>query len=157
MIFPERTVFLIKGAVSFKKRRGIIEKFEATQNGILISTQQSLKSSVNIPTCDKIILESLQWNVPKIEQYYFRFIRFNSKNNKEIHIVTYDQTIEQNLLALLMAKERINEFIKTLSFQDQAEIFDEFNIDMNILEGVIEKTKDEDGHIKLSWGNQKVS
>lgn len=153
---PERPIFLIKGNVSFKKRKGIISQFEASRNGILISTQQSLKSSVNIPSCNKVILESLQWNISKMSQYYFRFIRFNSKENKEIHFVTYDHTIEQNLMALVMAKERINEFIKTLSFKDQEDIYDEFGVDLDILESLMEKKTDGEGCVHLTWGQQQV-
>jgi len=67
--FPDRPVYLIKGNVTFRKRKQLIKDFEASTNGILISTQQSLKSSVNIPSCNKVIVESLQWNIPKLEQY----------------------------------------------------------------------------------------
>ncbi|MCM3130162.1 MULTISPECIES: SNF2-related protein [unclassified Paenibacillus] len=67
--FPNRPVFLIKGDVSFERRTQLIEEYETSQNGILISTQQSLKSSVNIPSCNKVIVESLQWNIPKLEQF----------------------------------------------------------------------------------------
>jgi len=155
--FPDRTIFLIRGDVAFNKRKSVIADFEQTQNGILLSTQQSLKKSVNISSCDKVIIESLQWNIPKISQYYFRFIRFDSKNFKEVHFVTYDHTIEQNLLALLMVKERINEYIKTLEFRERQEIFEEYGIDLDVLENVIEKEKDEEGHVRLTWGNQKVS
>lgn len=154
--FPYRPVFIIKGDVAFNNRKEIIKEFESTSNGILISTQQSLKSSVNIPTCNKVIIESMQWNIPKIEQYYFRFIRYNSKDFKEVHFVTYDNTIEQNLLALLMAKERINEYIKTLDFKDQADIFDEYGIDLSILESIIEKERDTEGRVQLTWGKQEV-
>jgi len=153
---PERPVFLIKGNVSFKKRKDIINQFEATRNGILISTQQSLKSSVNIPTCNKVIIESMQWNIAKISQYYFRFIRFNSKDHKEIHFVTYGNTIEQNLMALLMAKERINEYIKTLSFKDQEDIYKAYDIDLDILDSLMEKETDQEGRVQLTWGQQKV-
>jgi len=155
--FPDRPIFIIRGDVSFNKRKGVIADFEQTKNGILLSTQQSLKKSVNISSCDKVIIESLQWNIPKISQYYFRFIRFDSKNFKEVHFVTYDYTIEQNLLALLMVKERINEYIKTLEFKERQEIFEEYGIDIDILENIIEKEKDEEGHVRLTWGNQKVS
>lgn len=155
--FPDRPVFLIKGDVTFVKRTQLIKEFEASRNGILISTQQSLKSSVNIPSCNKIIVESLQWNIPKLEQYCFRFIRYNSTEHKEIHMVTYDHTIEQNLLALLMSKERINEYIKTLDFKEQSEIYDEFGIDLDVLNSIIEKEVDEEGRVRLTWGSQKVS
>lgn len=155
--YPDRPVFLIKGDVSFKKRKHIISQFEATVDGVLISTQQSLKSSVNIPTCNRIVLESLQWNIPKMSQYWFRFIRFNSTQDKEIHIVTYDNTIEQNIIALLLAKERINDFVQTMDFKEQSEIFAEFNVDIDILDNIIEKYEDEDGKIQLNWGKQKIS
>lgn len=157
-MFPDRQIFLIKGDISFNKRKSILDEFEETENGILVSTQQSLKSSVNIPTCDKVIIESMQWNIPKISQYYFRFIRFNSKQNKEVHFITYDHTIEQNLLALLLSKERINEYIKTLDFKDQEDIYNEFDVDLSILDSIIEKETDDEGHTKLtlSWGKQKI-
>ncbi|MEK5357744.1 helicase-related protein [Paenibacillus sp. FSL L8-0709] len=155
--FPNRPVYLIKGDVDFNTRINIISSFEASSNGILISTQQSLKSSVNIPSCNKVIIEALQWNLPKIEQYYFRFIRYNSTERKEIHMVTYDHTIEVNLLALLMAKERINEYFKTLDFKDEAEIFDEYGIDIDILNDIMEKEHDENGKVRITWGEQKIS
>jgi hypothetical protein len=155
--FPNRPIFTIKGEVSFKRRKAIIREFEATNDGILISTQQSLKSSVNIPSCNKVIIESMQWNIPRIEQYYFRFIRYNSLKHTEVHFVTYNYTIEQNLLALLLAKERINEYIKTLEFRDQADVFDEYGIDASIFDAIMEREKDEDGKMKLKWGRQEFS
>ncbi len=63
--FPDRPVFTVKGDVAFKKRQGIVSEFDSTINGILVCTQQSLSSSVNIP-CNDVILESLQWNIPKM-------------------------------------------------------------------------------------------
>jgi hypothetical protein len=154
--FNNRSVFLIQGDVSFEKRQEIIEEFEKTKNGILITTQQSLSESVNIPTCNMIIVESLQWNIPSLEQFYFRTIRLDSEDKTNVHIVTYNNTIEQNILALLMSKERINEFIKTLEYKEQAEIFNEFDIDLDIFNSIISKELDENGHIRLTWGNQKV-
>lgn len=155
--FSDRPIYLITGEVPFEKRNELLNEFESTKDGILISTQQSLKSSVNIPSCNKVIVESLQWNIPKLEQYCFRFIRYDSKEAKEIHLVTYDKTIEQNLIALLMSKERINEFIKTRDFKEEAEIFDEYGIDVDILNCLLEKEVDEQGNVRLTWGSQRVS
>ena len=110
---PDRPIYVVKGDVAFKKRQSIVTEFDSTINGILICTQQSLSSSVNIPTCNDVILESLQWNIPKMEQFYFRFIRLDSKEMKDVHYVTYEDSVEQNLMALVLTKERLNEFIKT--------------------------------------------
>lgn len=90
--------------MAFKKRQSIVTEFDSTINGILVCTQQSLSSSVNIPTCNDVILESLQWNIPKMEQFYFRFIRLDSKELKDVHYVTYKDSVEQNLMALVLPK-----------------------------------------------------
>jgi hypothetical protein len=150
--FPSRPIFKIVGDVSFNKRKSIIKDFENTHNAILVCTQQSLKSSVNIPTCDIVIVESLQWNIPKIEQFYFRFIRYNSKNITRVIFINYEGTIETNLLALLMTKERLNDFVKTLEYKDNSDIYSEYDIDLDILNDLITKQKDEDGKINISWG-----
>lgn len=154
---PFRPVFIIDGEDSFPKRQKIISQFENTVNGILICTQQSLKNSVNIPSCKNVILESLQWNAPKMEQFYFRFIRFDSVGNTDVHFVTYENTIEQNILALIMAKERINDFIKCLEYKEESDIFDEFGIEYDIFQSILKKEKDEEGHFQISWGEQFVN
>ncbi|MDR0430357.1 MAG: N-6 DNA methylase [Tannerellaceae bacterium] len=154
--FPDRPVFIIKGDVTFKKRQGIIKEFEDTINGILICTQQSLKSSANIPSCNDVILESLQWNIPKMEQFYFRFIRLDSKGRTQVHFVSYKDSIEQNLMALVLAKERLNEFIKTGEVKEQSEIFEEFDISMSVIESLLTREQDSDGRFHISWGRQKL-
>ena len=153
--FPDRKIFKVVGDVNFTNRKKIITEFQDNDNSILICTQQSLKSSVNIPKCDYVIIESLQWNIPKIEQFYFRFIRYDSDNRTQVIFVNYADTIEMNLLALLMAKEKLNDYIKTLEYKDDSEIYNEYDIDLGILEQLITKKKDEDGKVKINWGNSK--
>ncbi len=154
--FPHRKIFYIDGEQPVPKRQKILEQFRNSYNGILICTQQSLKSSVNIPYCNKCIIESLQWNIPKISQFYFRFIRFDSKRHTQVHFINYENTIELNLLALLMAKEKLNDFIKTTNETTTAAIYDEFGIDLNILDMLIQKDKDADGKLVLKWGKQQL-
>lgn len=152
--FPTRKLFYIDGEDPVPKRITILEKFRQSHNGILVCTQQALKSSVNIPYCNKCIIESLQWNIPRISQFYFRFIRFDSKRHTQVHFVNYENTIEINLLALLMAKEKLNDFIKTTNETSTASIYGEFGIDLNILDMLIQKDKDADGKLILRWGKQ---
>jgi hypothetical protein len=148
---------MIVGENSFNSRKNIIKEFEDTPNGILICTQQSLKSSVNIPSCNEVAIESLQWNIPKMEQFYFRFIRYDSPEHTNVTFFNYDGTIEMNLLALLMAKEKLNDYIKTLEYRDDSDIYDEFGIDMDILESILTKETDDDGKVSISWGESKVA
>ena len=154
--FPDRPVFVVKGDVAFKKRQSIVTEFDSTVNGILVCTQQSLSSSVNIPTCNDVILESLQWNIPKMEQFYFRFIRLDSKELKGVHYVTYKDSVEQNLMALVLTKERLNEFIKTGEVKEQSEIFEEFDVTMSVIESLLVRERDSEGKIHISWGSQRI-
>lgn len=156
MMFSDRPVFIIQGDVTFKRRQIIITQFEETTNGILICTQQSLKSSVNIPSCNEVILESLQWNLPKMEQFYFRFIRLDSKHKTNVYFVTYEDSIEQNLTALVTTKERLNEFIKCGEIKEQSEIFNEFDISPSLIENLLKRERDKDGKFYISWGSQKI-
>ena len=155
--FPDRPVFVVKGDVAFKRRQNIVTEFDSTINGILICTQQSLSSSVNIPACNQVILESLQWNIPRMEQFYFRFIRLDSKEMKDVHYVTYEDSVEQNLMALILTKERLNEFIKTGEVKEQSEIFEEFDITMSVIDSLLVRTQDHEGKIHISWGSQRIA
>lgn len=156
-LFADRPLFVIRGDVTFRRREKIIAEFEATENGLLVCTQQSLKSSANIPSCNHAILESLQWNISKMEQFYFRFIRLDSKEFTHVHFVLYEDSIEQNLMALVLTKERLNDFIKTGEVKEQSEIFDEFGISPNLVESLLRREQDDDGHFYISWGDQTVS
>ena len=115
---------------------------------MLICTQQSLSSSANIPKCKNVIIESLQWNIPKISQFYGRFIRFNTKELVNVYFVNYIETIEQNILLLLMNKEKINNYIKTQDVETNEEVFKKFDLDSSIFNYIIEKVK-EDGKTRL--------
>lgn len=152
--FPDRPVFTVTGSIPFKKRQSIVNEFDSTINGVLVCTQQSLSSSVNIPSCNDIILESLQWNIPRMEQFYFRFIRLDSKEKKRVHFVTYEDSVEQNLMALVLTKERLNEFIKSGEVKEQSEIFDEFDISMSVIDSLLRRETDVEGKMKISWGNR---
>lgn len=154
--FPDRPIFHIDGDVAIPKRKPLLAKFEETENGILVCTQQSLKSSINVPTCDKIIVESLQWNIPKIEQFYFRFIRYDSKNYKNVYFINYETTIEVNLLSLLMDKEKLNDYVRTLEYKENSEIYGEYDIDLGILNDLMTKAEDENGKTKVVWGKAKA-
>lgn len=154
--FPDRPVFTVTGSIPFRKRQSIVSEFDSTINGVLVCTQQSLSSSVNIPSCNNIILESLQWNIPRMEQFYFRFIRLDSKEKKNVHFITYEDSVEQNLMALVLTKERLNEFIKCGEVKEQSEIFDEFDISMSVIDSLLRRETDADGKVRISWGRQLI-
>lgn len=152
----DRDIYICSGKLKFEKREKLIKDFQKSGNGILLSTQQSLKSSVNIPMCNNVIIESLAWNIPKVFQYCFRFIRFDSENMTDINFVTYRGAIDSNLLALLMAKEKINEFVKTLRFDDLDDIYKKYGVDPCLLDMIMIKKRDDNDRQVISWGNQQI-
>ena len=146
--YPERTL---------ARRLKIVDAFDASLDGILVCTQQSLSSSVNIPTCDDIILEALQWNLSRMEQFYFRFIRLDSERMKRVHFFTYEDSVEQNLMALVLTKERLNEFIDSGEVKEESEIFSEFGVTMSVIESLLKREADKDGKVHVSWGSQRIA
>jgi ubiquinone/menaquinone biosynthesis C-methylase UbiE len=155
-VFPGRPLFIAKGDVTFRRRQKMIKEFEATGNGILLCTQQSLKSSVNIPECNEVILESLQWNIPRMEQFYFRFIRFDSEGHTNVHFVNYSDSIEQNIMALILTKERLNDFIQTGEVTEESAIFDEFGVSTSVIDSLFTREQDSEGKYHICWGQQKI-
>lgn len=155
-IFPDRPMFVIKGEVSFGRRKKILQQFQCTEDGILVCMQQSLKSSVNIPECNEVILESLQWNIPRMEQFYFRFIRFDSEGHTNVHFVNYSDSIEQNIMALILTKERLNDFIQTGEVTEESAIFDEFGVSTTVIDSLFTREQDSEGKYHICWGQQKI-
>lgn len=148
-----KNVFIVTGATSVKRREAIVKEFQETENSVLVCTQQALKSSINIPNCATVVCESLQWNLPKLAQFYFRCIRFDSTNPSTVHFFLMRDSIEENLMALLMDKQRLNEFVKTGALQSKEEIFGDMGIE--VFNRAITKTKDADDKTKLAWGRAK--
>ena len=153
--FPGRPIFLVMGDVEFTERKSIIAQFEKTDNGILVCTQQSLSSSVDIPFLDEVILESLQFNLARMEQFYFRAIRFNSRAKVNVHFVIYQDSIEVNLMTLLLDKERLNDFIKTRQLRSIDQVMGDFKLDSAFLDMLLEKSMEE-GKTVVKWGKQRL-
>lgn len=154
--FPGRKVFLITGnEATLNQRKRIVKKLKETENGILISTQQSLSASMNIDFVDKCIIPELHWNNSSMGQYYFRFIRYTSQHFKTVAFVTYENSIETNLLKMVLVKDKLNLFMKSQEVTDD-ELYDRFGVDSSMLRNLMYKEKTEDGYV-LRWGEQKIS
>lgn len=154
--FPDRTLFIITGeSTTLNKRKEIIEKLKETSDGILICTQQSLSSSMNIDFVNRVLLIELMYNFASMHQFFARFIRYTSTEQKEIHFLTIENSIESNLLKLIMSKEKLNNFMKNDSIDEQ-EILERFGVDFDILSMLLSKEKDEEGNSYIQWGQQKV-
>lgn len=154
--FPNRKLFVVTGnSTTMKQRKEIVKTMKESDNAILLSTQQSLSSSISIEYINKVICTALAWNWSSLSQYFFRFIRYNSKDNKEVHFITYENSLESNLLSLLMAKENLTLFMKNQELEDD-ELYEQFGIDFNLIDMLLTKEKDKEGKSYIRWGQQNI-
>lgn len=152
---PNRNVYVVTGSVSMEGRKEIVKQLEKDKTGILLSTQQALSSSINIGFINKVIITRLAWSMSSLSQYFFRFIRYNSTEDKEVHFITYKNSLESNLLGLLASKENLNNFMKN---QDEiADVEEELGINFNLVEMLLSKEKDSEGKVNIKWGEQEFN
>ena len=51
----------------------------------------------------------------------------------------------------------IEDFVKTLEFKEQSDIYGEFDVNLDLLDSILEKTRDGEGKVRIAWGTQEVS
>ncbi|MDD2269193.1 MAG: N-6 DNA methylase [Eubacteriales bacterium] len=155
-LFPHRKVFIVTGkSMNLTARRNMVKDLKNTNDGILVSTQQSLSSSMNIGFVNKVILPELAWNESTMSQYYKRFIRFNSVDFKDVYYLTYENSIESNLLSLILAKEKLILFMKNQEIDDE-EIYEKFGVHFDLLDMLLYKMRDQYGNVQIAWGKQMI-
>ena len=154
---PERPLFIVTGeSTSFAKRKALRKTLRESNNGILLCTQQSLPSSVNFEYVNRIIIPELHYNNASMSQFYMRFVRYTSTENKDIYFLTYAGSLESNLMQMVVAKEKINLFMKGRD-TDLNEIYKKFGIDYNLMALLMRREKDEEGRFHIRWGEQRIA
>lgn len=151
---PDRPLFVVTGSTtSFAKRRALRRTLRESGNGVLLCTQQSLPSSVNFEYINKIIIPELHFNNSGMSQFYMRFIRYTSTEFKDIYFLTYAGSLESNLMQMVVAKEKINLFMKGKD-ADLDEIYERFGIDYNLMALLMRRELDKEGHFQIRWGSR---
>ena len=154
---PDRPMFVVTGEnASFAKRRKLHQALKDSGNGILLCTQQSLPSSVNFEYVNKVIIPELHYNNSGMSQFYFRFIRYTSTEYKDIYFLTYAGSIESNLMQMVLAKEKLNLFMKGQDV-DLNEIYERFDVDYDLLSLLMRQERDDEGRLSIRWGEQKIA
>lgn len=156
-VMPDRPLFVVTGATTtLAKRRALRKTLRESGNGILLCTQQSLPSSVNFEFVDHVIVPELHYNNSRMSQFYFRFIRYNSVNTKHVYFVTYLGSIESNQMQMVLAKEKLNLFMRGQD-TNLDEIYEKFGVDYDLLSVLMSREVDENGKFQIRWGNQEIS
>ena len=154
---PDRPLFTVSGSTkTFAQRRALRKTLRESGNGILLCTQQSLPSSVNFEYVNKILIPEMHYNNSGMSQFYMRFIRYTSTEYKDIYFLNYTGSLESNLLQMVMAKEKINLFMKGQD-TDLDQIYEKFGVDYNLLALLMRREEDEKGHFQIRWGEQKIA
>ena len=154
---PNRPLFTVTGSTkTFAQRRALRKTLRDSGNGILLCTQQSLPSSVNFEYVNKILIPEMHYNNSGMSQFYMRFIRFTSTEYKDIYFLNYIGSLESNLLQMVMAKEKINLFMKGQD-TDLDQIYEKFGVDYNLLDLLMRREVDDEGKFQIRWGEQKIA
>ena len=154
---PDRPLFVVTGSTtSFAKRRALRDKLRNSRNGVLLCTQQSLPSSVNFEFVNKVLIPELHYNNSGMSQFYMRFIRYTSKNFKDIYFLTYLGSIECNQLQMVLTKEKLNLFMKGRD-TDLDAIYEEFDVNYDLLSTMMQRHQDENGKFHIRWGEQLIA
>ena len=153
---PDRPLFIVTGStVSFAKRRALRKTLQESKNGILLCTQQSLPSSVNFEYVNKIIIPELHYNNSGMSQFYMRFIRYNSTEYKDVYFLTYAGSIESNQMQMILAKEKLNLFMKGQDV-NLDDIYQRFDVDYDLLSLLMYREQDDKGKFHIRWGEQLI-
>ena len=98
----------------------------------MLSTQQSLSESMNIDDVDKIILPDFIITMQLWNNTIFGFISlYISKFLNKWYFLIYENSIEVNLLKMILAKEKINLFMKNQLIEN-GELYEKFGINPQI-------------------------
>ena len=154
--FPDRPLFVVTGSTTtLAARRKLRKTLRESKNGILLCTQQSLPSSVNFEFVDNVIIPELHYNNSRMSQFYMRFIRYNSTREKNIYFVTYLGSIESNQMQMVLAKEKLNLFMRGQD-TDLDDIYERFGVDYDLLSVLMSREMDENGKMYIKWGEQNI-
>lgn len=155
--FPDRKLFVVTGSTTtLAGRRKLKKTLKESRNGILLCTQQCLPSSVNFEFVNKVIIPELHFNNARMSQFYMRFVRFTSTDWKDIYFVTYSGSIESNQMQMVLAKEKLNLFMKGEDV-DLDEIYTRFGVDYDLMGLLMSRDMDKDGNFHISWGEQTIN
>lgn len=155
--FPDRKLFVVTGSTTtLAGRRKLKRTLKESGNGILLCTQQCLPSSVNFEFVNKIVIPELHFNNARMSQFYMRFVRFTSTDWKDIYFVTYSGSIESNQMQMVLAKEKLNLFMKGQDV-DLDEVYNRFGVDYDLMSLLMSREQDDNGNFHIAWGEQQIS
>lgn len=125
-----REVFIFDGEESFSQRAKILATFAESPRAVLVTTQQALRSSVNVHVVSEVIAEALPWNFSALEQWARRFVRYNNKSAQvALELLVVKDTLEERILGLLLKKEGVAQIAAGDQLAENEELYGRYGID----------------------------
>jgi len=175
--FPNRPVFYITGSdvTTSVARQAILDTFQASGNGILVATQQSLQTSINIPACNTVFIESLPWNYNRVSQFASRCMRADRAIENaqardaglpepyvikpvNVHYFIQENSIEQQIFKLIADKEGANDFIRSFKTSGMSDFLQDHDINIDdFFATALARVVDENGISKIEVVQGKPS
>jgi hypothetical protein len=146
----------LHGGMGFPARQAVVDRFLASDGGVLIASMDALRSSVNLRDTRHVVMPTLTWNVPRALQFAFRAVRLDNTAPTLLHWLSHPSSVEANLWRLLISKEVGNLAVAEGRVPTQAEISSDLAIDERVLRTLLAKERDADGHMTLAWTSNLV-
>ena len=104
---------------------------------------------------EKLRLEGIDL-LPKRRSWAHFFIRYTSTEKKDLYFPIYIGSLESNLMQMVLAKEKLAMFMKGQD-ADMDEIYAKFGVDYDLLSTLMTRETDDEGHLRIHWGEQKIA
>lgn len=75
---------------------------------------------------------------------------------KLIYFVTIAGSLESNLMQMVLAKEKLNFFMKGIE-TDLNAVNEKFGVDYDLLSLIMVQKLDEEGRLRIDWGKQLIA
>ena len=96
------------------------------------------------------------YNNAGMSQFYMRFVRYTSTEKKDLYFPIYIGSLESNLMQMVLAKEKLTMLMKGQN-ADMDEIYAKFGVDYDLLSTLMTRETDDEGHLRIHWGEQKIA
>ncbi len=97
----------LDGSVPQKKRQALIHEFQNEPACKLFMTTNAGSTGLNLQAANTIINVDLPWNPAVLEQRIARAHRMGQKRPVQVYLLVTEETLEENLLATLSAKQEL--------------------------------------------------
>jgi SNF2 family DNA or RNA helicase len=97
----------LDGSIPQKKRQALINEFQNDPACKLFMTTNAGSTGLNLQAANTIINVDLPWNPAILEQRIARAHRMGQKRPVQVYLLVTEDTLEENLLATLSAKQEL--------------------------------------------------